>query len=209
MALLTAAEVRSYHLLGVTSTNEDSDLDVLIGRAGVMVAEHLGWPPVNAAGEASIESATYTFYSGEGAGYARVLDARTLQLPVAPVTSITSIHDDPQWDYDSSDLIDSGDYVLDGLNGNVWLRSDASDYFSPSAPRAVKIVCVAGYTTIPGDIKQAAGMLVRQMWDLRKNQGRQSVSIGQNNANFERPSRIPSMVKELLAPYVLYRQMAS
>jgi hypothetical protein len=203
MAVMTAAEARTYHLVGITSTNEDTEIDEAIARASVWAAEWLGYPAASAGAEATLESATYTHYNEPGAGGVEVVSGRMTQLPVIPVASITSVHVDEDWDYGAGDLVASGDQVLDGVNGILHLRPDASDSFSPVL-RAVKIVYVAGYTTIPGPIVQAVGMLTRHLWDNRKRQGKSSVSVGGNSASL-RPARMPDEVADLLWPYRILR----
>lgn len=205
MALITAAEARSYNLLGLTGSGEDTSINELIDRAGVWIAEWLGYPPASAGAEPTIEDTTYTHYSGTGAGAVFVADdGRMIMLPVIPVVSVTTLHDDTDWDYGSGDLIDSGDYVLDGVNGYVWLRTDASDQFTPGVERAVKAVYVAGYATVPGPIAQACGILVRALWDARKVQGRNSISTPSTSASLT-PLEVPRMVYDLLQPYRLGR----
>jgi hypothetical protein len=205
MALLTAAEARTYNLLGLTGSSLDTEIEEVIDRAGAWIARWLGYPAASAGAAPTIESATYTHYSGAWEGGIEVADdGRSIGLPVLPVSSVTSIHDDTDWDYGSGELIPSGDYVLDGVNGYVWLRTDASDSFTPDSPRAVKVVYVAGFSTVPDPIKQAAGMVVRTLWDARKQQGRASLSTPATSASL-RPLEFPPLVYDLLRPYQLQR----
>lgn len=67
-----------------------------------------------------------------------------------PVASITSIHNDPDWDYGTDDLIDSGDYVFNGNSGIVYFNSELEE-----GDRALKVIYLGGYTeaTLPNDIR--------------------------------------------------------
>lgn len=205
MALITAAEARDYNLLGISGTGEDTAIEEIIDRAGEWIARWLGYPAASQGAAVTLEDTTYTHYStpGEGGIFVRD-DGRMLLLPVLPVVSITTIHDDTDWDYGSGDLIASSDYVLDGVNGQVWLRTDASDQFTPYVDRAVKVVYVAGYQTVPDPIKQACGMMVRLMWDTRKQQGRTGISTPATSASL-RPLEVPPLVYDLLRPFRLAR----
>lgn len=68
-----------------------------------------------------------------------------------PVISIVSIHDDPDWEWGSGDLIDSTDYRCDLEKGIVHLDG----YFSWGA-QSVQVIYVAGYdkATLPEGIMQ-------------------------------------------------------
>jgi len=205
VALITAAEARAYNLLGLTGTGQDTEIAEIIDRAGAWIARWLGYPAASAGAEATIESTTYTHYSGAWEGGIEVADdGRSIGLPVIPVSSVTSIHDDTDWDYGSGELIPSSDYVLDGVNGLVWLRVDASDSFTPDSPRAVKVVYSGGFSTVPDPIKQACGMVVRTLWDARKQQGRAGLSTPATSASL-RPLEFPGLVFDLLRPYQLQR----
>jgi len=73
-----------------------------------------------------------------------------------PVTSITSIHDDPERDFGATDLVDSDDYTYDADKGIVYY-----DGWFYKGKQSLKVVYKAGYTAnaLPKHIKQT---LVRQ-----------------------------------------------
>ena len=84
-----------------------------------------------------------------------------LALHEYPIVSITSIHDDPGYDYAAATLISSDDYQF-------WTaaegREDRRVYFTGTVLsdtiKAVKVIYVAGYETIPYDIERAVKMLI-------------------------------------------------
>lgn len=136
-----------------------------------------------------IEQATYTEYrSGKG--------HRTLMLNETPVSSITSVHYDPNglWgqapdgSFPSATLLTEGvDYALvkDGRNGlaetgrvmripGVWpgrLQWRAGLLSPQSMPSlgAIRVVYVAGYSSVPAEIPLAIWQTVAELMARRKN----------------------------------------
>ena len=204
MALITAAEARLF-LRELSGTGEDTNIDQLIVFADAAIANYLGFPPVSAGGQATIESATYTEYL-DGPTLERV---SVVQLPLRPVTSITTIHDDPDWAYGAGDLVASTDYTLIGRTGKVALVPTGSHAWS-TAYRSIKVVFVAGFTTIPEEIKLATKMLVKHWWGMRHNLTYSSMSS--QGSTVTSPTyaaggavgmTLPRPVKQLLNPYRL------
>jgi len=77
-------------------------------------------------------------------------------LEQRPVTSITTLHDDPDWVYGASCLVPSRDYAFDSQRGILYYSG-----FFCSGKRNVKVVYVSGYSssTVPAAYKQ---IMVRQ-----------------------------------------------
>lgn len=194
MALISTTEAKQ-HLPALEGTGEDSLISTLIDRTGRVFARYCGYPPASVGGNPTMESATYTLYL-DGSG------CDTLRFPVWPVSSITSIYDDPTRGYSSTYLVPSTDYTVDGDEGLVVLATTGTWGAFSSAKRAVKATFVAGYATVPDDLKLAACLYVRHLWDLRHTQGRASVVEG-NATGSMREETIPAAVRELLAPYRL------
>lgn len=147
MALTVAADL--YPLIPGLSGGEDAALNALLSAIESAVASRLGIPPVTAGGSAVLDDATYTFYL-DGPAWR---ESRRIRIPVQPVQSITSIHDDPDWTYGSADLVAASDYTLDGETGNVWILPTASHAWS-RRKRAIKVVAVCGWTSAPEDLKR-------------------------------------------------------
>jgi hypothetical protein len=209
MALMTAAQARVY-IPTLTSTGEDTNIDTLIARADAAMASWCGYPPVIAATPVmgltpTLEDQTYVLYNGRG-GLVRVLDSRHIQCDVWPVISITSIYDDTSEAYGTA--VTSTDYTLiDGNQGLIAYDADSGKAWADSGPtiRNIKLTAVCGWATIPGDILQAAGLLVAHWWQLRHTQGRTNVSTAGGGSAGLRDEELPASVKQLLSPYRLPR----
>jgi len=65
-----------------------------------------------------------------------------------PINTITTLHVDPDRDYEAGDLIASGDYILYKEIGLITL---AGSVFGES-PLEIKLVYNGGYTPIPADV---------------------------------------------------------
>lgn len=194
MALVTAAEAR-LAIPALTSTGEDSNLDRLIDRAGAFLAAWCGYPPAAAGGVATFEDVTYTMIL-DGPGGAELV------LPVGPLVSVTSVHSDPLREYGSDVLVASGDYTLDSYRSLVILDNDSTQGAWDTGYRAIKIVYVAGFATVPADIKQAAIGMVAHWWRLRRQAGKKSVSQEGGSVSLLEET-IPAQVAQLLGPYRL------
>ena len=203
MALITAAEARDY-IRGLTGTSEDTLLDKLIARCGVLFAQHCGYPAASAGGTRTIEQTTYTRYL-DGPG------GNTLQLSILPVLSVTSIHDSPDRTYGSTDLVSSDDYDVFGEHGQIVLKTTGSTSGFTTDYRAIKAIYSAGYSTIPDDIKHAACLQVRWWYEGRDLVGFRSVSQTGGSVSFG-PSlakgaggglRLLGEAEQILQPYRL------
>lgn len=192
MALLTAAQARLY-IPQLAGTSEDSNLDLLIGRLHRVFAWYLGFMPNAPGNNPSLETTTYTMYMDGPGGQA-------LRLPYIPVQSVTSIHDDPERVYGSEDLVASGDYELFGDEGLVMLKNAGTHSVWSSSKRAIKIVFVAGYSTVPGPIVHAGGLQIAHWWAARNHIGKSNVSQGGGSSSLATLELLPE-VKEALAPY--------
>lgn len=196
MALITAAEARLY-IPGLTGTGQDTELDTLIARADSVLAEWCGYPPASAGADPTLEDVTYTeYYSGPA-----LLTPNAVQLNVIPVQSITSAANDTSGDWSYSGTIASGDRTLDGVEGLLFTNPDSGEGWY-TGQRAIKIVYVAGFATIPESIKQATALLVAHWWGLRKHKGKTNANAGQGSANL-RPETIPESVRQIMAPFRL------
>ena len=166
MALCTAAEVRAY-MPDLSGSAEDTALDVFIARIGQTFAEWCGYPAASVGGTPTIESATYTRYYDPARAVRLQGGIQYLDLGIHPVTSVTSVHDDPDLAYSSTYEIVSGDRGLDGAAGRIYLLPTSSKTFSATGSRAIKAVYVAGYATVPVGLKHAACLAVRDAYASR------------------------------------------
>lgn len=203
MALITAAQVRE-HYPQITGTGEDVILDTMIGRVDALMAAYCGFPAYDGGQIRSLEDQTYTLYLDAP----RFAEPACLDLGIRPVVSVTSAHVDTAWDYGGDAAVSAGDMVLDGRRGLLWLRPDASSSWA-EAPRANKVVIVAGLSTTPPDLVAAAAMAVRHLLTLRHQQGVASFSGGgQSVTRADADVLLPTAVREALASYVLGASLA-
>jgi hypothetical protein len=192
MALITAVEARVY-LRGLTGTAEDTTIDTMIARVSALFGSYCGFPTET--GVATMESATYVHYLEGPGGY-------SLRLPVWPVSSVTSIYDDSGRAYASADLVSSGDYDVIGDFGLVIAKSTGNHTAWGTGGRAIKATYVAGFATVPADVKHACGLQVAHIWRHRDSIGDSSVSKAGGSASPLPLSLLPE-VKAALRPYRL------
>jgi len=199
MALPTAAVVRANGIpqLG-TSTTEDVNIATMITRADAVLAAWCGFPKVDQATDPTLEAATYTHYlNGPDQR-----EARQLTLPVRPVVSITSIHDDTDrdWSYGAADLVASGDYTLDEVEGRVYLHSDSAHGYWRAGLRQIKVIYSAGYAT-GTDVRITQGItaLVAHWWQQRNTPGMTAVTLTDTTITALEPE-IPAHVREIMWP---------
>lgn len=166
MALITASVVRA-RLPGLTS-DDDTELGLIITSADTMLATYLGFPPASALVAPTCTVATYTEYL-DGPS---MKDPTRLDLRVRPVASITTIHDDTLRAYGADTLVSSGEYFLDGDEGRVFLSETGSHAWS-TYRRAIKVVYTAGWAdnAAPGDVAYALVLMTRNIWQLRHTPG--------------------------------------
>jgi len=200
VALITTTEAKQ-QIPSLSGTADDALLTELILVAGGLIAKYLGYPSATVGGTPTAESASYTRYL-DGPG------GRILTLDVYPVTAITSIYDDPTWDYTSACLVASGDYaIVEGDRGMIILSSTSTHGTWSAAKRAIKATFAAGYATVPDWLQQAARITVRALYDSRNSQGKENKSEGGVNVSFVKAAAIPAEAKQILAPYRLARTM--
>lgn len=202
MALCTAAEVRAYD--SSLTDAEDSRIDLVVAAVGAEFARRCNYPPASVGADPTMESASYTVYTDRGASPVLRLSTSAIMLPAAPVTAITSVHDDSDRDYDAGDLVASGDYDLDGDTGLIVLRPTRSHGGWSSAYAAVKVVCTAGYTTIPDDIKHAAIVQTIAWYRGIQRAGVTNVSQGGVSVGIADRTLMPDVL-DILARYVLHQ----
>ena len=205
MALITAAQAR-LAIPGLTGTGEDTNIETVISRVGAAFARWCGYPPASAGASPTMETTSYTLYSGRG-GLIDILDGRFLRVNIWPVTAVSAIYDDPQETYGTA--ITSTYYaIVDGNQGLIgYTVASGLGWIQPTSENVknIKIACSAGFSTVPGDLAGLAVMAVKHWWDLRHVQGRTSVVAGSNNASLRDEDLLPAVVRQGLAPLRLPR----
>lgn len=201
MSLTSASNVAAA-VVGVSAT--DVTASGVIARVDALLAAWCGYPPASVGAAPTMEDTTYTVYTGDPGVYVDDWETRELVLEPYPVVSITSIHDDPNEEYTAAELVDSGDYAQRGRHGErIRLTYDSIQGAWSRSPRAIKIVCVAGYETVPAGLEAAAIEMCAHLLRLRATRGQQSASTGEGTTVTLRDETIPAHVREMLAPFVL------
>lgn len=192
MAILSSAEALLY-LPQLSSVG--TSLDDFIARAEGQLAAWARWPIADGAGRPNLEQATYTFYL-DGPAFA---DFMRLDLPIKPIQSITSIHDDPDREYGASTLVAASDYETDDDAGEIYLLPNASHSWN-RARRTIRVIGVFGLNPADDhqDIKHGIALLAKHFWDLRHTQGNASVTQGPQSRT-RREEGLPVQVKQAVA----------
>tara|TARA_R110002020_G_scaffold102600_10_gene240793 strand:- start:2628 stop:3236 length:609 start_codon:yes stop_codon:yes gene_type:complete len=196
MAIVTASQVRDY-IPTLTGDGDDTLLNTLVSRFNAVAAAYMGYPK-QSSGAVSLESGTYIEHI-DGPG------GRDLTLTVKPVSSITSIYDDPDLDYtDSADLIAASDYTLYSHEGRVVLDYNATDASWSTGYRHIKATYVGGYTgaNMPKAIQHAACLQVAHWYAGRSHIGRTNLSSQGQTVALKTLELLPE-VRMALQPYRL------
>ena len=196
MALVSASTLREYLPEIAGNTAIDGELNSLIARVEKGIANFLGFPFNEAILSPTLESRSYTFYVDAPI----YNDIYTLQLPISPVTSITSIPSDGNREYTSDTLVDASTYDLDQKYGKVILKPQSVTRYFVSAYRGNKVVCTAGFVTAPSDLEHAICILASMAQRNKTNQGKESLT-SRNGSIKLTPKNMPLEVKEYLRPY--------
>ena len=211
MSLQTPAGVKPFIArIDPALTDQDALLTTLIAGAEAAAAWYCGWTPLAAGTPCTMASNSRTLWTHRGLAKVRRLDSRRLRLPLWPVTTITSVHQSTAWTWDSGALVGAGDYVLDGDEGLLVLKSGAAltDGWSPDFG-AVRVIAVAGFGDSAGIatddlLAEALALAVAHRYNTLAHLGEQSRSVAGASQSF-RAEFLPESVRGLLTPYRLPR----
>lgn len=225
MAIITTATVKT--LLGISSTSEDSKLDLLVGYADAAIKRYLG---------RDIESTSYPGAASNGHGDSGIYcgtGTRFIVLRQRPVTAVASVYLDNVAYYGqatgafaSATLLTEGtDYawVKDGYISSAsvsfcgaieriagvwprpaWYRPGYLISDPQTAQGNIKVTYTAGWATVPGDIAQAAAWLVSYWRQSQKRGGTvTSENLGGYSYSLAAAGEAgwPAEVRKLLSPY--------
>ena len=198
MSLVTVSTLREYLPEIASNTEIDTELGNLLDRVEKGIANYLGFPLLDSALSPTLESSTYTLYVDSPMS----TDAYTLQLPVAPVTAITSIYSDRGREYTEATLIDASNYELNKSLGRVSLLPPNIPRSFSNGKRSNKVTCTAGFTagTLPGDLEHAICVYASQLHRNKQTQGKSSINTRAGSVQLSKKS-LPDEVKEFLYPY--------
>lgn len=188
--LLTAEEMRA--AVGVTGSGSDTVLATLNGRISRAIASHCR---VATAGVAvptlRQETLTETFRTG--------MSRERLLLSRRPIVSVTSVVED-------GETLASADYEIDAASG-ILLRLE-NDEPAAWSWQKITVVYVAGWATVPDDLKLAASKLASEIYTVGTrdpNLKRVKVEGVDEREFWVAPSSDPLISAEvdaLLAPYM-------
>ena len=195
MAIVSLGTVKEYLPELAGSTGADTQLTNLIDRVESVVARYLGFGAPDGAVNPILDESTYTMYVDGPEHY----DSYTLQLPLAPISSITSIHADIDRQYGSSSLIDATKYTFNKLLGRVYLEPNTATVIFDTGYRANKVVAVCGYNSVtaPDDLEHAIAVWVSQLHRNKSNQGKEQITQSNGTVRIS-PKTMPYEIKEYL-----------
>lgn len=166
--------------MGMTGSTSDGDdlLEDLINRVSTLFESYMN---------EHILSRSYTeYHDGKG--------VYVLFPKHSPITSITSIHDDYDWDYLDADLIDSDDYTI--VNDNYIALKTAVSSFADYTQN-VKIIYTAGYLTVPDDLIQACITEVSRAYNNRLEVDVTSRTLSDGSVSYSAKTFLPLTITTL------------
>ena len=176
--IASLSELKSY--LWITDSSQDTILTIFLDSADDFVRSYIG---------REIESATYTeYFDGDG--------QREILMKNYPVTTLTSFEENtgtiqtPVWT-----AVDSSTYKLSPNIAKLFLT-----FYKSRGFQNFKVVYVAWYATIPGDIKLATLKLASGYYNRRTSDGIKSEGVAGDNIVYD-TTEIPSDVFIILNNY--------
>lgn len=197
MSVVDLSTIKEYIPELSGSTGSDTELTALRDRVESAVARYLGFPAPDSSTNPVLDVATYTFFVDSPTLY----DGYTLQLPIAPIVSVTSVHASISRQYDANSLIAPSNYTFSSISGRIYLDPNITTKTFVNIYRGNKVVLTAGYSsvTFPDDAEHAICVWVSQLHRNKSNQGKDQVQIAGNTVKIT-PKHMPFEVKELLNP---------
>lgn len=194
MAIVSASTLKEYLPEIGASTGADTELTSLIARVEGFIARWLGYPPPASSSDTTqLDQATYHLYL-DGPVKSNY---NVVQLPIKPIISLTSIHSDPDRKYESSSALTLSNIDIDSVNGRLIIKPTTSTVFD-SGYRALKIICVAGYSDSPPlDLVHAICVWASQVHRQKQTQGKNQISVAGASVSLSLKT-IPEEVKQLL-----------
>lgn len=153
--LIAVSDFKDYE--GVTSTNEDSRIETIIGSVSQIVKSYIG-----------IGVLDFNTTNGPKTEYFDIADSYTDQIfpNELPIISVTSVKERETQSESWVTLYSEGDnskydYVVNTDVGIIYRTSASGRKYFPKGDKSVEVVYTAGYDTLPADLKIAIFDLVR------------------------------------------------
>lgn len=195
MALVTTDILKEY-LPEVSGTGVNTELSNLLDRVESAIARWLGFPAPDGSNTPTLAVSTYTLYI-DSYWYG---NRSVLQLPIKPVVTITSVHSDPDREYNSDSEVNSDEYDIDKQAGLLIIKPTVSTVGFSKAYRANKVVGTFGFTLFHKDLVHAVCVFASQLHRAKSSQGKKSQSV-RNATTTYMPNVIPDEVRQILYPY--------
>lgn len=190
MGAVTVAKLKDA-LSGLKGTQDDTQLAVELAAAEAQVASFCGWLPADD-GTTSFLSGTYTLYPERSASRPRLLP-----LFYTP-SAVTTVHATESDDYDSTTLVDSGDYTVTSQPDRGLWRTDGSHW--ARAYRGNQVVCTIGWAegSAPAAVEAAVIAQAVHRWRvLRKGQGIAQATQQGTSISRDSLTAIPEVVQQM------------
>lgn len=189
-ALVSLADTKAHLGIGALDTSQDARVERLINTASQLIEDYTD------------RKLTYQSYDVRRDG--RRSDR--LVLPEWPVVAITSVWDDPAWDFQSQTVIDPTEYgveedcILVLKNGRKFARAN----------RNVRVTYTAGYRTltgvdgdpIPATLSYACLMTVDWLDGLKADRRLGVTSKSKNGESISFSDALPQQIEAMLADFV-------
>jgi len=180
--LITRTEYKNY--LGITSTNKDSEIDLLIPKVSSLVKTYCRKTFIDYYDEAKTE-----YFDG---GYPELV------LKESPVVTIQEVSQSKDYGKTYTKLVKYTDWIDDG----DLIRSTGTSVFMPYI-KGYKVVYTAGYETVPEDLKLAVMDLVEY---YSKNNSavhvNRDVTPNVTQIQYVATTNFPAHIKRVLDQYV-------
>jgi len=174
-ALCTRKQVKDY--LNITGSNSTSDnlINDLINRISTAFESYCG---------RTFISASYVeYYDGGGES--------ELFCDKYPVTAVSEINEDADWAWSTSTVIASASYRI------ADERSVVYDGVFGTGRQSIKITYVAGYSTTPDDLLQAAIEEVGRKFKHQLDYDEAAKTLGDGSVTFQDSNFLPQTIKTL------------
>lgn len=205
MSIVSLSSFKEY-LPEVQGDGSDTELQFILDRVESLIANYLGFPSLYDSDSGSTISPTLA-----STAYTLYIDSpfydnpRALYLPIKPVSGITSWHSDVERLYGSDTAIASDQYDLDNSGGKIYLKSTSTSTIE-SGVRANKIVCTAGFASVPRDLEHAICVYAATLQRAKSTQGKESTTQRDVTVRIS-PKTMPQEVKDILNPFRVYKRI--
>lgn len=185
LALVSLTDAKTF--MQISGSSEDTIVGDLVNMASAAINKYCG--------RVLLSKAFEEYLDGDG--------STQLILPKFPVTTLTSVNDDPLRVWGAGTAKSSSDMILDGDSGIITLFNNGGEF--TKGVRNIKVVYTAGYAvgSMPWDIRTACFLLVSQWYRTayqKWQRGVASEQVGNRNITFVNDP-IPKDIALMLDPY--------